>query len=166
MIKEIENFIKKENITIKKIINPLFILKLLYKYNYFHFFVVGTTGIILNLTTVYILTEYYFGLENYFTAYLIGLTLNLIFNFIFHTILTFKTKKKHTIRFILFITYSLILTALQAITVKKITPIIGLEYYLLVITTFIIIFSTITFLFFKLVLFNENKFLKTKIIKR
>jgi putative flippase GtrA len=160
-LENIRDFIEKENISFSNSLNPFFMFKLLYKYNYIYFFIVGIIGLIINLSTVYILTEYFFGLENYYLGYLFGLTLNLIFNFTFHTILTFKTKKNHKKRFILFIIYSLLLTFLQAVTVKIVTPIVGLEYYLVVIASFILIFSTITFLFFKLYLFrNDFKLLK------
>ena len=144
----------------KELLNPINILKLLYKINYLQFFAVGVTGVLINLTIVYTLTEFIFGLENYYTAYLIGLTVNLLYNFLAHTIITFQTKKHHKTRFTYFVIYSLALSGLQAITVRYLTPIIGLEYYLFTIASIIFIFSTVTFVFFKLVLFNEKKFLK------
>jgi putative flippase GtrA len=155
MLKEINSFIKKENITFRNLFNPIFILKLLHKHNYLVFFTIGVIGVIINLTAVFILTEYVFGLERYYTAYLIGLTLNIIFNFIFHTWITFQAKNRHIKRFILFVVYSIALTLIQALTVNIVTPLVGLKYYLLVISGFIFTFSTLTFIFFKLYLFKD-----------
>ena len=150
--------IEKEKITFRKLFNPMFVFRLLYKYKYIHFFITGMSGVILNLLVTWITTEFILGGdEYYFYGYLKGLTCNLIYNFILHTIIIFKTTKKHLSRFVWFVIYSLIMSAIQAVTIKYITDIVGTEYYLLVIAAVIITFSTITFMFFKLKLFKEEK---------
>ncbi|MCK5022605.1 MAG: GtrA family protein [Candidatus Aenigmarchaeota archaeon] len=156
-MKKVKKFVKKEEITPKNAINPKFMFRLLYKHKYIHFFSTGVTGVIMNLFTVWFTTEFIFGLENYFYGYLVGLAINLTYNFTAHTILTFKTKTEHVKRFIIFITYSLVMSFIQAVIIKTITPIIGLHYYIFVIAGIIFIFSIFSFLLFKVWMFKDKK---------
>lgn len=133
------------------------ILKYFYKVRFLHFLFVGGTGVLINLLLTWIFTEFVFGLEQYFYGYLIGLFANLVYNFTLHTILTYKTTKKHILRFQIFIVYSLVMSFVQAGVIKVITPIIGLRFYLIVIATVILVFSIINFLVFKLWLFKEDR---------
>ena len=126
-----------------------------YKIRLIHFLFVGGTGVLINLLLTWFFTEFVFGIEQYFYGYLIGLIANLVYNFILHTVLTYKTKKKHMMRFQLFIAYSLIMSFIQAAVIKFITPRIGLEWYLVIIGTVILVFSLLTFVVFKLWLFKE-----------
>lgn len=130
---------------------------ILFEHKYLHFFATGVSGVALNLFVTWFLTTYYFGLENYFKAYIISLLCNLVYNFVLHTKVTFATKERHMQRFVFFVAYSILLTAVQAYVVRTITPIVGLEYYLFVIATAIAVFSCVTFVFFKFFLFNEKK---------
>lgn len=109
----------------------------------------------INLFVTWVLTEFVFGTERYFTAYLIAVSCNFIYNFILHTVLTFRTKERHIKRFLWFVLYSIGMTALQAWLVSVVTPIVGVEFYLLVIAGIILLFSTVSFIFFKLVLFLD-----------
>jgi len=113
------------------------------------------TGVGLALLITWSLTEYVFGLENYFTSYLIGLAINLIYNFILHTKVSFHTKNHYPQRFVIFVIYSLLLASLQAVTVKILTPIFGIEFYLFVIASVILIYSTISYFIFKFIIFSE-----------
>lgn len=126
------------------------------KHRYLHFFVVGASGVALNLGITAFFAELVFGRENYFSAYLIGLGVNLLYNFALHTFVTFKTKDKHAQRLIVFLLYSLVLTYLQAQVVKRVTELVGVNWYLIVIASTILIFSVFTFLLFKFVLFKEK----------
>lgn len=128
----------------------------LYKTRFIHFFITGVTGVILNLLTTFLTTEFIFGRDNYFYGYLCGLIINLIYNFTLHTIITFQTHKYHTLRFAGFVTYSLLLSALQAFLVKTIVDIVGVDLYLIVITGIIAIFSILTFILFKYGIFKEK----------
>ncbi len=152
----LKKFIEKENINFNNILSPKFVFNLLYKYKYIHFFLTGASGALVALIIIALLTEFIFGQEKYFTAYLIGLLLNLIYNFTLHTKISFKTKKKHIRRFTIFITYSLIMASIQATIVKIFTPILGLEYYLFVIASTILLFSIINFFSCKLLIFFEK----------
>ncbi len=138
------------------LINPLWWLKLMARLRYLHFFVVGATGVAINLGLTAFFAELVFGRENYFSAYLIGLFVNLLYNFILHTVVTFKTKDKHATRLMIFLAYSLVLTYVQAYLVKHITAWVGVNWYLVVIASVILIFSIVTFLLFKFVLFREG----------
>jgi putative flippase GtrA len=137
--------------------NPWALGALLVRVKYAHFFATGVSGLALALGTTYLLTELVFGLERYYEAYLIGLAANLVYNFTLHTLVTFKTKERHVQRFVIFASYSLALSALQALLVKKLTPIVGLDRYLLVIGTIVLTFSTVSFLVFKLSMFKEAR---------
>ena len=133
---------------------------ILFRHKYLHFFMTGTSGVVINLFITWLLTTLVFGLPGYFKAYIIGTTINLIYNFALHTKVTFQTKKRHVRRFAFFVAYSLLFTVIQAYVVRTLTPIIGLHLYLFVIAATIFVFSCITFLFFKFFLFredNENK---------
>jgi len=152
---KIQKFIELEQITFAKLLNPVFILNLLYKYKYIHFFLTGMTGVGLALLIIWLLTEYVFGLENYFTSYLIGLATNLIYNFTLHTKVCFNTKNNHPQRFVIFVIYSLLMASLQAVTVNILTPIIGIEFYLFVIASIILLYSTVSFFIFKFIIFSE-----------
>lgn len=156
MKRKINLFIKKENVNFKNITNPVYIFNLLYKYKYIHFFATGLSGVIINLTITWLLTEFYFGLDNYFYSYLFGLSANIIWNFIIHTQINFKIKTKYLKRFIIFVIYTLILSFIQANLVKLIVPIIGLKYYLLIIASVILFFSFLTFIIFKFWLFKNE----------
>jgi len=156
MKSEILTFIEKEQITLTRLCNPVFVYHLLYKHKYLHFFLIGISGVAFALLITWALTEYIFGLANYFTSYLVGLTVNLIHNFVLHTTISFGTKKHHSRRFIVFVFFSLLIVALQAITVKFLTPIVGLDYYLIVIAAVIFFYSTISFFLFKFVVFSEK----------
>lgn len=128
---------------------------------YLHFFAVGATGVALNLAITAFFAEIVFGRENYFSAYIIGLAINLLYNFTLHTVMTFKTKTKHLRRLTVFIIYSLVLTYLQAYMVKNIVSFVGVNWYLVVIASVILVFSIVTFLLFKFVLFREDEKLES-----
>jgi len=152
---KISKFIECEQITFAKLFNPAFILQLLYKYKYIHFFLIGMTGVGLALLITWSLTEYVFGLENYFTSYLIGLAANLVFNFTLHTYVSFNTHTNHPRRFVIFVIFSILMVSLQALTVKILTPLIGIEFYLLVIASVILVYSSISYFIFKFIIFSE-----------
>lgn len=130
---------------------------ILFRHKYLHFFLTGTSGVAINLLVTWILTTFVFGLTGYFTAYLIGTTVNLLYNFTLHTLVTFGTTSRHFFRLVGFVLYSIGITVVQALIVRSVTELIGLQYYLLVIATTIFILSAITFVVFKLFLFHESR---------
>jgi hypothetical protein len=156
MREKLRTFIEKEKIRPARLFNPLFAFHLLYTYRYVHFFLTGVTGVALALLITWLLTEFHFGLEGYFTAYLIGLAVNLAYNFTLHTFVNFHTRHGHARRFVLFVAFSLFIASLQAGTVRLLTPMIGEQYYLVVIAAVILFYSTLSYLFFRLSLFSEN----------
>lgn len=133
------------------------IIKKLYVSRYLHFFVVGCVGTFINLFITFILTEFIFGKEKYFTAYLIGLLIAILYNFTIHTIITFKTKNNHTKRLITFMLWSLFIAYIEAVNIKYITKVLGVDYYIFIIAGVILVYSTFSFLVCKLILFKEEE---------
>lgn len=131
--------------------------KLLITHKFLHFFITGVFGVVLNLIITWTLTTFVYGIGGYFTAYLIGTLVNLVFNFVIHTIVTFKTRTRHFSRLVGFIFYNIGMTAVQASVIKYITEKIGLHYYLFVIAGTILIFSIGNFIVFKFFLFHEHR---------
>jgi putative flippase GtrA len=112
---------------------------------YASFFVTGASGVLLNLGVTWALTTYVFGVDQYFRAYLIGLAVNLCYNFVRHAYVTFDPDGGYVRRFVYFIVYSLTMAALQAWTVRELVSLFGEVYYLVVIASVIFVFSTVTF---------------------
>lgn len=131
--------------------------RILITHKFLHFFVTGVIGVILNLVITWVLTTFVYGINGYFTAYLIGTAVNLLFNFTIHTLITFKTRTRHMRRLLGFVLYNLGMTTVQAVIIKYFTALFGLQYYLLVIAGTIFIFSISSFVIFKFFLFHEQR---------
>ncbi len=132
-----------------------FIKRLLFKDRYLHFFVTGVSGITLNLFITWALTTFVFGLERYFTAYLIGAAVNLIYNFLIYSFFIFRTTKNHGTRLAIYLSYSFANAAVQIASVRLLTALFGKEYYLIIIASVIFLLSVFSFLLFKLALFRD-----------
>lgn len=130
---------------------------ILITHKFLHFFVTGVLGVLLNLVTTWTLTTFVYGINGYFTAYLIGTTVNLLFNFTIHTLVTFETKTHHAKRLLGFVFYNIGMTIVQASIIRHVTALVGPEYYLLVIASTILVFSIGSFIVFKFFLFHEHK---------
>lgn len=139
--------------------NPLVLLlrRLLITHKFLHFFITGVVGVTLNLLITWMLTTFVYGIDGYFTAYLVGTAVNLLFNFTIHTIITFKTRTRHFQRLTGFIFYNISMTAVQAVIIKYLTTLFGLQYYLFVIAGTIFTFSVVSFVVFKFFLFREPR---------
>jgi putative flippase GtrA len=137
--------------------NPLWWLSFLHRTRYAHFFIVGATGVLINLAITALFAELVFGREQYFTGYLIGLAANLLYNFGLHTVVTFKTKDRHITRLAIFLAYSLAMSYIQALVVKWLTDLVGVDWYLVVIASVILAFSVVTFVLFKFLLFKTPR---------
>ncbi len=124
---------------------------------FFHFLFTGGFGVLIALSVTWILTHFIFGTEHYFYGYLVGVACNLLFNFSIYTHVVFKTKNNHAKRLFIFIAYNLAMTYLQARIIAALTPLVGVQYYLFVITSVIGVFSICSFLLFKLSLFKEHE---------
>ena len=130
--------------------------RLLHKHRFIHFLIIGGTGVLLNITLTTLFTELVLGRGRYFYAYLIGLFANLTYNFTLHTIITFMPTERHTRRFFFFIIYYLSMAALQAAIIKTLVDVIGVDYYLPVITATIGVFFVINFFVSKYWLFKKD----------
>lgn len=97
----------------------------------------GGLGALINWTITVILTELV-GLW-YMASYSIGLTINLIFNFLYQRHITFKVKDKVKRRFTLFTIISLSTIFLNMFLVYTLTEYLGLFYLISIIFVTIII---------------------------
>lgn len=119
------------------------------------FVVVGGVGTLINLGSTLLLVEFFLGVDRYFLANMIGLLANIIFNFVLYTLAVFKARHNHVRRLAIFVTYSILIAILYAATIKVVTPIVGIKYYLGVSISAIAFFAVVNFLVFKLSIFKE-----------
>ncbi len=152
----ISSFIEREKISWRTLFSPLEMLAIMNRYRFIHFLVIGGTGVVINLGVTWFLTTFFFGLEDYFTAYICGLIANLLFNFVLYSKVVFGTSRDHTRRLIVFMIYSICMASFQAWLVSVLVPLIGLKFYLIVIAGVIGFFSIVNFFIFKLSLFKER----------
>lgn len=118
---------------------------------------VGVGGAIANILVTWLFTEFVFGIEQYFAGYVLGLAANILFNFIFHALYTFRTRNELVVRrFTLFTLYSLILIIFHTVSVRLLVPVVGEHLYLLVIAAVITFYSIITFLVSRYYIFSDK----------
>jgi len=103
-------------------------------------------GVFINLLLTFILTEGLFGKQHYFYAYTIGLAVGLLVQFIMHIKFTFKKSINVRKKFWRFMSYSTMVTIIQASTVKVIADFFGVNYYMLIIAFVICIFYIINYI--------------------
>lgn len=120
------------------------------------FLITGGTGALLSLVTTWALTHYLVGEKHYFSAYLVGIGVNLLFNFVMYTLMVFKTQRDHIRRLLLFTFYGLLMAAFQGMSVRLITSIVGTAHYLIIIALVIGLFAILNFFVFKLSIFKEG----------
>jgi putative flippase GtrA len=111
-------------------------------------------GVFINLSLTLLLTEFLFGRQNYFYAYVISLTIGLLAQFILHIKYTFKKSNHISQKFQLFMGYSVIMTLIQVVTVRAITGFLGVNYYIFVISFVICFFYISNYLINKTYIFN------------
>lgn len=150
------SFIEEEQISWRILLRPLQVVRILLRHRFLHFLLAGGGGAFIGIGLTWILTTFVFGLENYFTAYLIGTGAALVFNFTMYSLVIFKTSRAHVRRLLVYFIYIVSVIVVQAILVKTITPLVGLRWYLLVIATLIGLFSVVNFMAFKLSIFKEH----------
>ncbi len=102
----------------------------------------------------FLLTHFVFGTERYFTAFLIGTAVNVLYNFTLYTLAIFKTKGRHLRRFAIFAVYSAIMTVVQLALVNFITRSTGPEFYLVVIAGVIFVGALFNYVVFKTSIFK------------
>lgn len=120
------------------------------------FFFVGSSGIIINLLITGVLQFFVFEREQFYLASIIGTCFNILYNFTLHSLYTFNTKSNHRSRFAKFVLYTLILASFQEYLLKIITPMIGIDFLVIIKGFLVLFFSVFTFIFFNYVLFNEK----------
>lgn len=150
------DFKHAEGVSWRIVAQPSRFIDLLLRHRFLHFLVIGGGGAMLGLGLTWLLTTYVYGLDDYFTAYLIGTGCALLFNFTMYSLVIFRTSQAHVRRLAVYFTYIVSVIALQASLVRTITPIVGVRWYLVVIATVIGLFSLTNFLVFKLSIFRER----------
>ncbi len=136
--------------------NYSLLFRKLVSYSLIRFLVTGGFGVLLNLVVVFGITEFVVGRENYMIGYFSGFIVNLLFNFLIHTLWTFETKRWHKRRLVIFIMYHIGMTLLQALVINLLVGLIGIEWYLIIIALVIGFFSIITYVVFKFFLFKDT----------
>jgi hypothetical protein len=123
---------------------------------FIRFLATGASGALLSIAITWALTTFVVGIDHYFTAYVVGIAANLLFNFTVYTIAVFKTTHDHLRRLAVFLFYGIVMAFLQGSLVHFITSLIGVSYYLWVIAGVIGVFAVLNFFVFKLSLFKEH----------
>lgn len=149
-------FVAQEQISWRLLLTPWRLVDILLRHRFVHFLVVGGGGAVLGLSITWALTTYVYGLQNYFIAYLIGTGAALAFNFTLYSLVIFKTSRQHARRLVVYFVYIVSIISFQSALVKIITPLVGLQWYLVVIATLIGILSIVNFMAFKLSIFKER----------
>lgn len=149
-------FAREEQLSWGLVFQPLRVIDIMLRHRFLHFLVVGGGGLAIGLGITWLFTTFIFGLEGYFTAYLIGTAAALIFNFTMYSLVIFRTSKEHVRRLAAYFVYILVIIIIQAQIVNFVTPLVGLKWYLLIIGSVIAVFSIINFLVFKLSIFKER----------
>lgn len=154
----VASFIKREELTTWRSFTVPKMASLFYRYRFFHFFLTGVGGLALGLALMWALTTFVFGVEGYFTAYLLGAAFTMTFNFIVYSLTVFRTSHRHVMRFVFFILYNIAMTGLQALVIRSIVPLVGAQWYLLIVAGVVFIFSFLNYGIFKLSLFRERPY--------
>ena len=157
IVQEFRKIIEDENLTWSILFHPGQVVSILLRHRFLHFLLVGGGGAGIGIGSTWLLTTYVFGIERYFSAYLLGTTAAPIFNFTMYSIVIFKTTREHVRRLVVYLLYIIGIITVQALSVKTITPIVGLRWYLLVIAMVVGFFSIINFLVFKLAIFKDRR---------
>lgn len=123
-------------------------------HRFFRFLLAGGSGAGLNMGVTFLLTQFVFGTEQYFTAFLIGTAVNVLYNFTLYTLAIFKTKERHLRRFVIFVVYSAVMTVVQLSLVNYIAHLTGPELYLVVIAGVIGVGALFNYVVFKTSIFK------------
>jgi len=122
---------------------------------FLNYLIVGGIGVLANIIITFLLTEFVFGRESYIYAFYIGTLINITYNFVFYSKITFKVQKiKHTKKIIFYI-YSLFIVLTQIFLVDVLVDLVGVNFYMLIIIFVIGMLSILSFIFFKLVIFKN-----------
>ncbi len=134
------------------------IVNIVWDSRFIHYFGITGIGFLINLVTIFILTEFVLGNENYIYSYFIGSFLNLVWNFIFNLSFVFRVKSKVILRLVRFFSYHISMTLLQAFVIKNLVDFIGIKFYLFGIVFVIGSFFVLGFLVSKYFIFkSKNK---------
>jgi putative flippase GtrA len=112
---------------------------------FFYTLLTGGSGALLSVVVTYLCVEYIFGIEEYFTAYLLGVVCGVVYAFAVFAFAVFKTTERLVRKFALFSGYMAVLVIVQAAAVNMLVPIVGSEYYLVVIVGVIAALSIVNY---------------------
>lgn len=137
-------------------IEAIDIISKLMSYKFVNFLFMGGIGVGLNLVITLVLTEFFLGRENYFISFIIGTLVNISYNFLAYSLITFKQKKISLNKKFLFYLYSIAIVILQLLSVKHITYLLGVNWYFVIMIFVIGIFSLVSFFFFNNYIFSKK----------
>ncbi len=113
----------------------------------------GGSGALLSILVTYVCVEYLFGKEGYFTAYLTGVAIGVIYAFGVFAFAVFKTTEHLLRRFVLFALYMALLVVVQSVIVRAVVSVVGVDYYLHVIALTIAALSLVNHLVYSRYIF-------------
>jgi putative flippase GtrA len=115
---------------------------------------VSGSGALVSILITAGLTEYVFGREHYFTAYIIGVAIGVVYAFIMLSKKVFQGDRNHGKRFMWFSLYMALLVVLQTLVVKSLVGMLGVSWYLPVIAGTMLVVSFISFAVYKYFIFR------------
>ncbi len=117
---------------------------------------VGGSGALLSIGITYLCVEYLYGTEGYFVAYLTGVAVGVVYAFAVFAFAVFKTTERLLSRFVLFSGYMAFLVVVQAVVVKSAVSVVGVDYYLWVITATIAALSVVNYFVYSRIIFQQE----------
>lgn len=114
----------------------------------------GGSGALLSIVITYLCVEYLFGKEGYFTAYLTGVAIGVIYAFAVFAFAVFKTTEHLLRRFAIFSAYMALLVVVQSVIVRVAVSVVGVDYYLVVIALTIAALSLVNHLVYSRYIFR------------
>jgi putative flippase GtrA len=120
---------------------------------FIRFLLVGGTGTLLNLGLSWLVTSL-FGIEQYVWGIVVGLSVNILYNFALYTHAVFKTQGNHGKRIVIFSAYSVCIAGLYVVLVRAISSLVGTEYYLYVSLVAILFFAVVNYVVLKWSIFR------------
>jgi putative flippase GtrA len=118
------------------------------------FLIVGARGFIIHYGVTVLFTELFFGTQNYFYAYILGMVLSLTHNFYYFTASVFEQNRSQE-AILKYLAFALAMNTAQAFTVREAVAWLGHTLYWLVIPVLITVFASTSY-----VVYNEFIFTK------
>ncbi len=111
-------------------------------------------GAAVNIAVSWAVVTLWLGIEQYLIASMLGLFANIVFNFQSYSRMLFQDSTYSHAQFISFCAYSAFTVVVYLSIVRFVTPLVGLEWYLVVSIGAIACLALVNFFFLKRVIFG------------